>query len=372
MLFPLCSIYYKGSKSQIYNTVDLTKQYENIVIQMTQEQYLPSWKYLKKLNQCSCSPQIHHLGQTEINGDKFYFAVMNKIGPSLKLCFKLLQNKFSYRTIALIAIKMISQIQIIHQNNLVHRKLKLSTIIANNISELYLTNFEYTVKHQQVVINNKSVFQTIHKYSSIAQHLNQYSFPKDDLESVGYILIQLLTNGLFLSCRSQNARKQDKHRYYLELKQKLIPDKYLKQYPECFIYFMNTVKHLNPTDQPPYESLKQQFIYYLSQCQLNFQFDWICIFNQIQQSNDTLPYNVNSAKDFDNYNSPRVRNSSFQSTPPLSQNTSKRVKKIKQKFSIMLPPILEIRESLQKDQISSSSGNVSDDEETHIDNLPQF
>ena len=70
----------------------INKHYKDLriispILEISQKTKLMYIYYTRK---GSCSPQIHHLGQTEINGDKFYFAVMNKIGPSLKLCFKLL------------------------------------------------------------------------------------------------------------------------------------------------------------------------------------------------------------------------------------------------------------------------------------------
>lgn len=66
-------------------------------------------------------------------------------------------------------------------------------------------------------------------------------FPKDDLESLVYIVIHLVTGGEVFKSKSKLCTYDEKIRYYFEIKNKLVVEKVLKSHPENFSQFYHMV-----------------------------------------------------------------------------------------------------------------------------------
>ncbi|CAD8072464.1 unnamed protein product [Paramecium sonneborni] len=211
--------------------------------------------------------------------NQYRYQVLNKTGPSIKFWFHFLKYNFSYDCIILIILKSIDALQLIHSANFLHMNLNLASLLTSldNYKNLILTNFQQS---SQFKIYSKAgqISYSINKYSSLGQHLSLQLYPKDDLESLLYIVIHLLTNGEYFQYSKQFKNKADKHQYYFSLKNSFLPEKILKNYPICFLDFANRIKFLNPFETNiNYESLRAIFKGYK-----NIEYDWTSIITGIK------------------------------------------------------------------------------------------
>ncbi|CAD8154096.1 unnamed protein product [Paramecium pentaurelia] len=304
----LLNVIYQGKSSTIFEAINLNKQ-SACVIRMTilskpdnstkileyfnnlhqfQTKTQDDGKHINKLitNFQDCLLKLHDHG---IFINQYRYQVLNKTGPSIKFWFSFFKCHFTYECIILIILKSIDALQLIHSANFLHQNLNLASLLTclDNQKNLLLTNFQQSSLYK----TNQKISQNSYKlckYSSIGQHLGLQLHPKDDLECLLYMVIELLTKGEFFNESKSFRNKVDKLKYYFDLKNSFLPEKILKNYPICFLEFANRIKFLNPNEIPiNYEYLKGVFKGYK-----NIEYDWTSIIagvkNQSQCQSQSL------------------------------------------------------------------------------------
>ncbi|CAD8052320.1 unnamed protein product [Paramecium sonneborni] len=286
----LTSIYYTGRNSVYYNAVLVKNDQKtaDILVQIVTNQAQCYCRLYKKTSDNAITPNIHQFGILKVGETSYHYIVQQKAGPSLKLCFQLMKRKFSIQTTALIALKMITHLSQLHSLNIIHRCLKLSNLITTLSSEIYFTNFEYSSKYMdkngKILLKNKNKLN-LHAFKTI-----------DDLESLFYILLHVITSGKFLPSQP-NVKRQEKLKYYYEIKQRFVPERELKGYPEQFLQLYHAIRLLSPHEFPNYDLLKQPFFQLLGQNDLQLQFDWIHILKpKKRNSTSTSPIRISKLK----------------------------------------------------------------------------
>lgn len=112
------------------------------------------------------------------------------------------------------------------------------------------------------------------RYASINNHLGIEQSRRDDLESIGYLLIYFLKRRLpWQGC--QGSTKMEKYNKILEKKLSISTEALCKDYPIEFSVYMNYVKNLKYNERPDYMFLKTLFIDLLNHFYTEkFVFDW--------------------------------------------------------------------------------------------------
>ncbi|CAD8050118.1 unnamed protein product [Paramecium primaurelia] len=150
-------------------------------------------------------------------------------------------------------------------------------------------------KNGKILIKKKNKLNLyINKFSSIGTHLQQFPCPRDDLESLFYILLHIITLGKFLPSQP-NVKRSEKLKYYYEIKQRFVPERELKGFPEQFLQLYHAIRLLSPHEFPNYDILKQPFFQLLGQNDLQLQFDWIHLLKP-KNKNSTSPSPVRISK----------------------------------------------------------------------------
>lgn len=193
--------------------------------------------------------------------------VMDLLGPSLDflLCK---YKKFGIQTIILLAISMIDILKHIHNCGYLHRDLKPDNFVIgypdHNNHKLYCIDFGISTKYlkkngEQKPFSDNKKFCGTARYASIAAHRNYEQSRKDDLESIGYILVYLYKSRLPWQ-GIKHKDKKERYRLIGEKKMSISEEELCEGMPKEFVIFLKYCRNLDYTEKPHYSALKKMFI----------------------------------------------------------------------------------------------------------------
>lgn len=147
------------------------------------------YQYLKD---CMGISTIKWFGKDDVN----YYMVIELLGDSLQT-LKHKFHTFSLSLVLKIGIKLLSLIKTIHEKGLVHRDLKPENCLfgVNKLNDLYIIDFGFCKSFlhngQHISIHKTHNIIGSYNYASIMSHKHFALSRRDDLESIGYILLYL-------------------------------------------------------------------------------------------------------------------------------------------------------------------------------------
>ncbi|CAK59270.1 unnamed protein product (macronuclear) [Paramecium tetraurelia] len=273
---------YLGNQLDLIGSVALNKDDPNIyyLVEMkSQEQYnsfVCDERIIKKMHDCTnyknslqvqIIPKSIQQGIYKFKNMEYRYNIKERCGPSLKLCFQHQNRKFADQVFATLAIEAISVLEKMHSASMVHCYLKPKKFVTMHRGvQLLLTDLKFAQKYklrQLLNQNTKNKFQyalALNKYSSLNLHLGIKPCPRDDLESLAYILINFYVGGRLFKTK-QKKTKSDKIKEVELQKMNLIIEKAFPSLPKEIIQFYYHVK-LSNIDQYKvinYDELKAYF-----------------------------------------------------------------------------------------------------------------
>ena len=196
---------------------------------------------------------------------KFGYIVMDMFPQSLEELHINYKDQLSLKVVIHLGLEMMTIIEDIHSRGIIHRDLKPANFLlkANkeNITELYLIDFGLSQlflddKHKHIMMKtNETIVGTI-RYMSINVHQGFTASRRDDLETLGYILMYLYYGELPWQSKKQtssNTLHSDKKKNVLESKERLM---WSKDGINDFILFILYCRNLGYSDKPCYDYLK--------------------------------------------------------------------------------------------------------------------
>lgn len=131
---------------------------------------------------------------------------MELLGPSLEKLFNFCRRKFSLKTVLMLGHQMVDRIEYVHQMSHLHRDLKPDNFVINsqNGFDIYLIDFGLARRYCQIIDGKvehvsrvkMQSFTGTARYASIGAQQQFTTSRKDDLESLGYILVYFLKGRL--------------------------------------------------------------------------------------------------------------------------------------------------------------------------------
>ena len=176
-----------------------------------------------------------------------------------------LTKKFTLKDICMVGIQVIERLNYIHSKNIIHCDIKPQNLLIgnNDPSNIYICDFGIaqiyrnpdTGKHIKMT-KLKRIYVTL-IYSSINSILGYQQSRRDDLESLGYILLHLNKD---LPWEHVKFKTIDEYKAItLNLKNNISLENLCEGLPLEFINYMKYVKELKFSEKPNYTYLKNLF-----------------------------------------------------------------------------------------------------------------
>ena len=197
---------------------------------------------------------------------KYNVLIEELLGESLEDLFKKNKNKekvIILKDMLMTGIQLIDRIEYIHSNNIVHLDIKPSNFVVGykDPSLIYIIDFGLSKKYKSsrtgkhIIFSKRKYFQGNIKFSSVNNMRGIVSSRRDDLESIGYMLIYLYESKLpWEKIEAINKLEIVEKIFYI--KKQISMNTLCKNLPKEMTEFMVYIKSLKFNEKPNYNYLK--------------------------------------------------------------------------------------------------------------------
>lgn len=274
-----------GSFGDIYRGVD-TFQQKEVAIKLEQSRTRhPQLGYESKVYRLLHSdpdpvigiPQLYWFG---VEGEYNAMAI-ELCGPCLEDLFNYSLRKFSLKTVLMIADQMIYRIEYVHQKGLIHRDIKPENFVFGlaekghhlNIIDFGLSKryFDNRTRTHIPFRENKPLTGTA-RYCSTNTHRGYEQSRRDDMESIGFLLIYFMVGQL----PWQGIAAPDAASKTVRIGEKKIAtplEELCRDCPSEFLLYMKHCRSLRFAEPPDYLYLRGLFRQLMETN--GYQYDWV-------------------------------------------------------------------------------------------------
>eukprot|EP00760_Papus_ankaliazontas_P012823 PhM_4_TR15577/c0_g1_i1/m.59820/K02218/CSNK1, CKI; casein kinase 1 len=209
--------------------------------------------------------RVHHFG---VEGD-FNVLVMDMLGPCLEDLFNYCGRKFSVKTSVLLADQMLRRCEHFHKCHLIHRDIKPDNFLMGGVRRstiLHMIDFglskrfrnPQTLQHIEFK-TDKSMTGTA-RYASLNAHKGYELSRRDDLESIGYVVVYFMAGKLpwqgLKPTKPVKEKDQDRYEHIAQVKEETSMKTLCQGLPAEILTFMTYVKALQFEEEPNYNHLR--------------------------------------------------------------------------------------------------------------------
>jgi len=232
-------------------------------------QLLYESKIYKYLNVSPTGQRVVGFPRVRWYGNEGDYNVMalDLLGPSLEDLFNFCHRCFSLKTVLMLADQMIQRIEYIHSRSFLHRDIKPDNFLmgtAKDANIVYIIDFGLAKKYRDhrtyahiPYRENKNLTGTA-RYASINTHLGIEQCRRDDLESLGFVLMYFNRGSLpWQGLRA--ATKKQKYQKISDRKVSTPVVELCRDFPSEFATYLNYCRSLKFEDKPDYAYLRRMF-----------------------------------------------------------------------------------------------------------------
>lgn len=274
-----------GSHGDIYLGINITNEKE-VAVKLehksaTHHQLLNEYRLYKLLQDGVGIPKIqYYCPETDYN-----VLVMDLLGPSLEDLFNYCSRSFSVKTVLMLADQIISRVEYVHTKYIIHRGIKPENLlmgIGRQCNKLFLVDFgrskEYlennrTRRHIEYREDKNPIGMP--RYASINALSGIEQSRRDDMESLGYVLLYFLRGSLPWQGLKAVTESQ-KHEKVHEMKLNTPVEHLCQGFPLEFAMYMKYCRELRFEETPDYMYLRQLFrnLFRTLGHSYDYAFDW--------------------------------------------------------------------------------------------------
>lgn len=210
--------------------------------------------------------------------------VMDLLGPSLEDLFNFCSRRFTMKTVLMLADQMINRIEHMHNKNFIHRDIKPDNFlmgIGRHCNKVFIIDFGLAKKfydtrtRKHIMYREDKNLTGTARYASINAHLGIEQSRRDDMESLGYVLMYFNRGSLPWQGLKANNKKQ-KYEKISEKKMSTNVEVLCKGFPSEFAMYLNYCRALRFEEKPDYTYLRQLFrvLFQTLNHQFDYLFDW--------------------------------------------------------------------------------------------------
>ncbi|PYI29524.1 double-time [Aspergillus indologenus CBS 114.80] len=196
--------------------------------------------------------------------DDYRLLAIELLGPTLEDLFNYCHRQFTLKTVLMIADQLLLRMQHIHAAGYIHQDIKPENLLmgrGRKGNTLYINDFGLAKKKFVSRRNVKCYRGKLEKdvvgtvvYASRAAHSRHYQTYRDDMECVGYTLVEFLQGEL-----PWEYLGHSKHRPIGEAKSRITVQELCRGLPEEFEWYFDHVNGLRYNQLPDYELLRGWF-----------------------------------------------------------------------------------------------------------------
>lgn len=223
--------------------------------------------------------------------------VMDLLGPSLEDLFNFCSRKLSLKSVLMLADQMINRVEFVHSKSFLHRDIKPDNFVmglGRRANQVYIIDFGLAKKyrdtstHQHIPYRENKNLTGTARYASMNTHIGIEQSRRDDLESLGYVLMYFLRGSLPWQGLKAGTKKQ-KYEKISDKKISTSIEALCRGYPSEFASYFHYCRSLRFDDKPDYAYLKRIFrdLFIREGFQFDYVFDWTIL--KYQQSQLATP-----------------------------------------------------------------------------------
>lgn len=285
-----------GSFGEIYLGTNVQTNEEVAIklenVKTKHPQLLYESKLYKLLQGGTGIPNVKWFG---VEGD-YNVLVIDLLGPSLEDLFNFCSRKLSLKTVLMLADQMINRVEFVHTKSFLHRDLKPDNFLmglGRRANQVYIIDFGLAKKyrdsstHQHIPYRENKNLTGTARYASMNTHLGIEQSRRDDLESLGFVLMYFLRGSL----PWQGLKAGNKKQKYDKISEKKVStsiEALCRGYPAEFASYFHYCRSLRFEDSPDYSYLKRIFreLFIREGFQFDYVFDWTILkYQQSQLAN---------------------------------------------------------------------------------------
>jgi serine/threonine protein kinase len=197
---------------------------------------------------------------------RYRVLAMDLLGVSLEDLISV-QRKFSLKTVLMLADQMLTCVEFLHTKGYVHRDLKPGNfVIGRNAlaNQLFIIDYGLTKLYCDAATGahrpfrqGKGLAGTV-RYASVGALRGNRQSRRDDLQSLGYVLVYLLKGSLpWMGTRLMSGQRQAD--YVCDMKARTTPESLCAGLAPEFAHFVRSVHALKYEERPDYAAYREMF-----------------------------------------------------------------------------------------------------------------